>query len=142
VADPEGDDDDVVLVERFEADVDAVRALVADRVPFPVASRPGDRLRVRVLDAVGLDGLALRAAREAVRAGGQVTVIGNADRFGAEASRLVYFDGALAGDVGELAELLGITDVQQAEGPNPDDLVDVTVVVGRDLAGAYGLSGG
>ena len=136
------EDDDEVVSERFEADADAVRALVADRVPFPVAPRPGERLRVRVLDGVGAEGLALRAARDIVRAGGQVTVIGNADRFDAETSRFVYFDPALAAEVEQAAEAFGVEEIQRAEGPNPNDLVDLTVVVGRDLAGAYGLSGG
>ena len=134
---PVTEDDD-----EFDADEDAVFALVADRIPFPVASRPGERLRVRVLDGVGVDGLALRAARDIVRAGGQVTVIGNADRFDAETSRFVYFDANLANEVEEVAEGFGIDEVQRNDGPNPNDLVDLTVVVGRDVAAAYGLPGG
>jgi hypothetical protein len=139
VEDEEGDEDEV---ERFEVDPDAAYVLVADRIPFPVAARPGDRLRVRVLDGVGTDGLALRAAREVVRAGGQVTVIGNADRFDATVSRLVYFDASLADEVDDVASSLGIDEVQREDGPNPNDLVDLTLVVGDDLAGAYGLAGG
>ena len=125
--------------ERFEVDADAAYALVAERIPFPVAATPGARLRVRVLDGVGADGLALRAARDVVRAGGQVTVVGNGDRFDADVSRLVYFDQTLADEVADVAELLGVDDVQREDGPNPNDLVDLTLVVGSDLAGAYGL---
>ena len=128
--------------ERFDVDPEAVYALVADRIPFPGAPRPGDRLRVRVLDGVGADGLALRAARDVVRAGGQVAVVGNADRFGADDSRLVYFDRTLSDEVADVAAFLGVDQVQREEGPNPNDLVDLTLVVGSDLAGAYGLSGG
>ena len=123
--------------EVFEADVEALRALVADRIPFPVADRPGGRVRVRVLDAVGVEGLSLLVARDAVRAGGQVTVIGNADAFGRETSRVTFFDGAVAADAAAVAAALGIGSVEQLPGPNPDDLVDVTVVVGSDLAAAY-----
>ena len=140
--DDDDDDDEDEVPEEFEANEDAVHALVADRIPFPVAPRPGERLRVRVLDGVGVDGLALRAARDIVRAGGQVTVIGNADRFDAETSRFVYFDANLTAEVQEVAEGFGIDDIQRNDGPNPNDLVDLTVVVGRDVAAAYGLSGG
>jgi hypothetical protein len=128
--DPEG---------TFAADPAAVVDLVEERVPFPVASAPGARPRVRVLDGVGVAGLAPRVAREAVRAGGQVTVIGNADRFGSTRSAVVYYDPTLTAPAEELARTLGIDGPDQREGPNPDDLVDLTVVVGTDLAEAYGL---
>jgi hypothetical protein len=126
----------------FEADLQALRALVNERIPFPVASRPGGRPRVRVLDGIGVEGLALRAGRDVVRAGGQVTVIGNADRFDIPESRVVYFDGRVTNWARGIAEAFGIDDVQQLEGPNPNDLVDLTVVVGSDLAGVYGGAGG
>jgi hypothetical protein len=126
----------------FEADLDALRALVNERIPFPVAPRPGARPRVRMLDGIGVDGLALRAARDVVRAGGQVTVIGNADRFDIAASRVVYFEERVASWARGIADAFGIADVQQLEGPNPNDLVDLTVVVGSDLAGVYGGAGG
>jgi hypothetical protein len=128
--------------DRFEPDIEATRDLVAERVPFPIAARPGARPRVRVLDGVGVEGLALQAARDAVRAGGQVTVIGNADRFDADESRIVYFDPAVAAAAEDVAEAFGIDDVQRSQGPNPNDLVDLTVVVGQDLAAAYGLASG
>lgn len=128
--------------DGFVADLDALRALVNERVPFPVAVAPGGRPRVRILDGVGVEGLALRAARDAVRAGAQVTVVGNADRFGAATSRVVFFDARVAGWAADVAAALGIDDVQQLDGPNPNDLVDVTVVVGSDRAGAYGGPGG
>jgi hypothetical protein len=38
-----------------------------------------------------------------------------------------------------VAAALGIEAPERREGPNPDDLVDLTVVVGADLADAYGL---
>ena len=138
----EDDDGGEADVERFRVDPEAAYALVAERIPFPVAAAPGDRLRVRVLDGVGAGGLALRGARDVVRAGGQVTVIGNADRFGADVSRVVFFDESLSDEVADMAAFLGIDEVQREDGPNPNDLVDVTVVVGEDLGAAYGLSSG
>lgn len=133
---PEEDDDGE---EVFDADADDVAALVSERIPFPVGPWPGARPRVRVLDAVGADGLALRVARDTVRAGAQVVVLGNADRFGAEASRVVYFDAGLTRSAEQIGEALAVDRVERLDGPNPNDLVDVTVVVGTDLLEAYGL---
>jgi hypothetical protein len=123
----------------FSADPGAVADFVEDRVPFPVAATPGARPRVRVLDGVGAVGLAPQVARDAVRAGAQVTVIGNADRFGTLGSAVVYYDAALTPAAEAVAAALGIEAPERREGPNPDDLVDLTVVVGADLADAYGL---
>lgn len=134
--------DDVDDAEAYVVDREELQALVEERVPFPVAPHPGARPRVRVLDGVGVEHLALRVARDVVRAGGQVTVLGNADRFDATESRVVYFDPAVEAIAREIAAELGVGEVTQGEGPNPNDLVDLTIVVGSDLADAYGLSGG
>lgn len=128
--------------EIFEPDARELRALVADRVPFPVSATPGGRPRVRVLDAVGQPGLSLRVGRDAARAGGQVVVVGNADRFGATSSRVVYFEASFADAARRIGAALGVLELEQLPGPNPNDAVDLTVVVGADLAGAYGLPGG
>jgi hypothetical protein len=122
----------------FEPDAEALVDLVEERVPFPVGAVAGGRPRVRVLDAVGVEGLALRVARDAVRAGGQVVVVGNADEFGRAESRVVYFDAWLADDADAIGDQVGIVDVSREAGPNPNDLVHITVVVGQDLAAAYG----
>jgi hypothetical protein len=108
-------------------------------VPFPVGTSPGERLRVRVLDGVGADGLQRAVARDVVRAGGQVVLVGNSDEFGADETRLVYFDGALTERAEAMGAELGIP-VEQIEGLNPDDRVDVTVVAGRDRLATYGLT--
>jgi LytR cell envelope-related transcriptional attenuator len=132
---PVGEDAD----GTFVVDPVAVADLIEDRVPFPVAAFPGARPRVRVLDGVGAPGLAARVAREAVRAGGQVTVLGNADEFGATTSAIVYYDPAVSPSAEVLADALGTGPPERRTGPNPDDLVDLTVVAGTDLAAAYGL---
>lgn len=109
-------------------------------IPFPAAARPGNRPRVRVLDGVGADGLALRAAREVVAGGGQIVVVGNTDRFEpSAATRVVYFEPAVADQADAIADELGVV-AEQLGGPNPDDGVDVTVVAGADLLAAYGLT--
>lgn len=109
------------------------------RIPFPVAARPGARVRVRVLDGAGVPGLSLQAARDAVSAGAQVVLIGNADEFDAAETRVVYFDPGVADAAQAVADAFGVEAVQQ-DGPNPDDRIDATVVAGRDLVAAYGLS--
>jgi hypothetical protein len=73
--------------------------------------------------------------------GAEITVIGNADRFGATSSRVLWIDELAEPAARRLAEALGVTEVVRVEGPNPFDDVDVTLVVGADLAAAY-RSGG
>ncbi len=123
---------------RFRADPIETLDLVEDRIAFPAPSRPGFRTRVRVLDGAGADGLALRTARDVVRAGGQVVVVGNADRFDAATTEVFYFDERFADRAGFLALAFGV-EAQRLEGPNTDDQVDVTVVAGADRLVAYGL---
>ena len=45
----------------------------------------------------------------------------------------------MAEDAEAIADALGVT-AEQRFGPNPDDRVDITVVVGPDLLDAYGLA--
>lgn len=123
----------------YTTDPAAVADFAEELVPFPAAARPGDRLRVRVLDGAGADGLTLAFAREVVRAGGQVVVVGNADNFDSTETRLVYFDGALTEAVEAMGEELGVT-VEQLDGLNPDDGVDATLVAGADALATYGLA--
>jgi hypothetical protein len=123
----------------YTTDPAAVADFAEERIPFPAAARPGDRLRVRVLDGVGADGLTLALAREVVRAGGQVVVVGNGDNFESTETRLVYFDGALTEVVEAMGDELGVT-VEQLEGLNPDDGVDATLVAGSDALATYGLA--
>jgi LytR cell envelope-related transcriptional attenuator len=122
----------------FVADAQATFDLFEERVPFPAAARIGGRVRVSVLDGVGAEGLAAAAGRDVVRAGGQVVVVGNADRFDSVGTRVVYFDGALADRVEAFAEQLGV-EAELSTDPNPDDRIDAIVVVGSEAAAAYGL---
>lgn len=123
----------------YVTDPPAVADVLEELVPFPAAARPGDRLRVRVLDGAGADGIQLAVARDVVRAGGQVVVVGNGDTFAATETRLVYFDGALTERVEVMGAELGYA-VEQLDGLNPDDRIDATVVAGADLLATYGLT--
>ena len=127
-------------ITEFRVDLAAASDLTENAIPFPAAARPGARSRVRVLDGVGADGLALRTAREVVAGGGQIVVVGNVDRFEeSAATRVVFYEPALADRAGAIADRLGVV-AEQLGGPNPDDDVDITVVAGADLLEAYGLT--
>ena len=109
-------------------------------IPFPASPAPGVRTSVRVLDGVGADELISRAARAVVEAGGQVVVVGNAERFDAEApTRVIYVEDEAADAASALADALG-AEVEQIESSGSDPVYDVTVVVGADLLRAYGLT--
>ena len=97
---------------------------------------------VRLLDGVGADELASRAARTVVQAGGQVAIIGNAERFDPEApTRVLFVDAEVAASAELLAEALGV-EAEQIESSGADPVYDVTVIVGADLLRAYGLTRG
>jgi hypothetical protein len=111
-----------------------------EHIPFPASPEPGARTVVRVLDGVGADDLAPRAARTVVQAGGQVVIIGNAERFDPDApTRVVYVDAEVAAAAEALAEAFGV-EAEQAASSGADPVYDVTVVAGSDLLAAYGLS--
>ena len=122
------------------ASTDALADFAEAHIPFPASPEPGARTVVRVLDGVGADDLASRASRAVVEAGGQVAIIGNAERFDPEAdTRVVYVDPEVSGAAAALAEALGV-EVEQVESTGSDPVYQVTVVVGVDLLRAYGLS--
>jgi hypothetical protein len=135
---------------RVAETADGSPALVADpaaladfaeaHIPFPASPEPGARVVVRVLDGVGADDLAAGAARAVVQAGGQVALIGNAERFDPEApTQVLFVDPGVAEAARVLAEALGV-EAEQVEPTGADPVYDVTVVAGADLLRAYGLS--
>ena len=65
--------------ESWAADPSSMDELVSRILPFPSASYPGQRPRVRILDATQNRDLILKASSPIVSAGGQITIIGNAD---------------------------------------------------------------
>lgn len=116
----------------FVVDLAAVRALVSSLVPFPASAQPGQRVRVRLLDGLGDPTQALNVSTLLVPAGAEIAVFGNADRFDYATSSVEYFDQAQEGNAQALASVLGVASVTL--NPAGDASVDVSVVVGRDLA--------
>ena len=119
--------------ELFQAQPAAVSAVVADIVPFPVSPVPGARPRVRLLD--GGPDVARRdvAAHILVRAGAEVDIVGNADRFGYLSTSIVYYDPAREADATRLRDALGVGEMRFE--PADSDRTDVTVVLGADFGG-------
>jgi hypothetical protein len=115
-----------------------VAPLLAKLIPFPTGDQPGDRVRVRVLDGVGIPGLTTAAAKALVPAGAEVAIIGNADHFGyASTEVLAVGDGAQAG-AAAMQQALGVGTVSPSD--VLDDVVEVTIVLGSDFATKAGVT--
>lgn len=123
--------------EIFVPEAEATAALLDRLVPLPTPANPGDRVRVRLLSGVGaLDPNALLAT-DLVPAHDQVTIVGNADRFDYDTTRIVYYDDEFAAAAAELQSLLGVGEVTKST--TPADSEDVTVIIGQDLVTSKGL---
>lgn len=96
------------------------------------AAAAEERVRVEVLNAAGLPGLA-RAATERLRAAGlDVVYYGNAPSFGRDTS-LVLDRSGRPDAARDVAEAAGIETV--LERPDTTLYLDVTVIIGRDWVG-------
>jgi hypothetical protein len=116
-------------------DPDQAEELVVEVVPFPSGARPGDRLRVKVLDRTGHADL-VAVARQVARAGGEIVIVGNAGVFDGGPTEAVIADPALGDDVRRLLERLGTGTVRPS--PGSDETVDVTVLAGPELVASAG----
>lgn len=121
-----------------QIDAGAAAPMLARLVPFPTGAVGIPRIRVRVLDGVGQPGLALGAARALVPAGAEIAIIGNADHYGYTTTILRYNGEAQRAAAEKLRQALGAGTVEQST--LLDDVVDVTIVIGRDLAAGYGAA--
>lgn len=99
--------------------------------------RPRERIRVEVLNAAGVPGLARAATQRLRDAGLDVVYYGNASTFGRDSSVVLVRldDRAAARRVGEAA---GIDRIRAER--DTTLYVDVTVVLGRDWAARQGLA--
>ena len=111
----------------YRPDQAAVDALVVETIPLPVGV---GRLRSRVLDGTGTEGLAVQAAQTIVPAGAEIVIIGNAERFDHEEVVVRYYDPAEEAQAQALLDALGGGRLLLREGVT--DTVDVTVIVGSN----------
>jgi hypothetical protein len=118
----------------YIADQQQVLDLVSQVVPFPTPAEPGDRPSVMLLDGTGgvYDQLPVLSA--VVRSGGQVAILGNAERFDLPATEVQVHDPAAAEIAAALAERLGAG--APVEAPLTEATVSITVIVGADRAPA------
>lgn len=125
--------DETPLAEgtRLDVDRDALTELLPTLVPFPTASRPGGRTRVRLLDGTGDAQHVLTAAPLIVPAGSEIVVVGNADRFDYDTTEIRYHDPVLKGAAEELQAALGAGRV--VDDARQTDAFDVTIVLGPDV---------
>lgn len=119
------------LVDQ-QADPAELAAVLAEIVPFPASGVPGDRARVRLLDGSGSRTGALGTAAVLVPAGAEISIFGNADRFDYARTEVRYHEPARQPQAAALAAVLG-TDQVILE-PREQEPVDVTIVIGSDIA--------
>ena len=124
--------------DTYTYDPIASGAQLARLVPFPTGSDSAPRIRLRVVDGVGVDGLAVSAARRLVPAGAEIAVIGNADRFGYATTVVRFTDEAQRPAADAMVKTLGLGAVEQVE--VVDDVVELTIVIGMDFAAQYGFA--
>jgi hypothetical protein len=126
--------------ESFVADPAAVQALIARDVPLPTPANVGDRVRVRLLSGTGPIGSPNAVASAIVSTGGEITIIGNADRFDYTTTQIIYNGDEFAAAAQKLRDALGVGEVSNS--PTPNDIEDVTVILGQDAIAKYGGNGG
>ena len=113
-----------------------LRAEALELVPWPQQPESFLRPRVQLLDGTGDPSIRDALAADVVSAGGVVTVIGNADAFGVEATHFAYHREDLVNDpiTNSIAIQLGVDMTLIEFGEGTDGVVDITVTVGLDQA--------
>jgi len=131
-------------------DGDALSDTIVEMIPFPVAPVSSPRPRVRLLDGADNSRAVLKAAERLVAAGAQIALLGNADTFEIDLSRVVYHGAEAEADAQSYAEVLGASGVEGDSGTGlvldesdeaqeqfdegtDQRTIDVTVVVGADI---------
>ncbi|QGG95686.1 LCP family protein [Actinomarinicola tropica] len=122
--------------ETFVAAPEVLDRVIPEVVPFPASNAGGSRPLVRVLAGTGPQEGTVEVARRVVAAGGQVVLVGNADRFDHAETQITYWDDTRREEAQEVAEALGFGTVTRVD--EVDESADIVVVIGQDLAGALG----
>jgi hypothetical protein len=115
--------------ELYHVDQAELQSLVASVFP---GTKPGaaGRPRVQVLNGTRALGLAQSAADKLVPAGVQVTLTGNAGRLDYDETQVVFYRPEDEAAAQRVQRALGLGRLVLSR--NPIDVVDVTVIVGRD----------
>lgn len=120
-----GEGQDIYQVDREQL-VDVVGSI------FPNAGRAaGVRPRVRVLNGTGELELAQRVSQKLVPAGIEVALTGNANPLGQNQTQVIYYDANKRSMAQKVRDALGVGILVRNR--NETDVVDVTVIVGKDF---------
>jgi hypothetical protein len=116
--------------ELYQVDGAELRALVATAFPGRPAAA-STRPRVQILNGTGAVGLAQQVADRLVPAGVEVKLTGNAARLDFAETQVVFYDAKEQPAAERVRKALGIGKLVLSR--NPLDVVDVTVIVGKDF---------
>lgn len=131
------DTDSATGAERFVPDTARTNDLMATLVQLPTPANPGDRVRMRLLSGVGAVDVTALVSAHLVPANAQITIVGNADRFDYETTKIVYYDDSFETAARETQRVLGVGEVTKSA--TSVDTEDVTVIIGRDVVDKKGL---
>ena len=116
-------------VELYQVDREQLARLTASM--FPSAPRAaGERPRLQLLNGTGAPGLAQRVA-DKLGAGFDVRLTGNAARFDYAETQIVFYDRKQQAVAERVRGALGMGKLVLSR--NPLDVVDVTIIVGKDF---------
>ncbi len=119
------------LFKVYRPDPAALPSYVSRTVPFPTSGTPGQRARVRLLNGTTQQQAALLAAPKVVAAGGEISLLGNADSFDVQTTEVQYVVPEAKAAAEAIATALG---VKATKSPEAAGSIDVDVIVGRDRA--------
>jgi hypothetical protein len=122
-------------LELYKASDDELARTVAPIFGSPVHGQ-APRPRVRILNGTGELELAQKVADKLTPADIQVTLTGNADRFDYDKTQIVYYSVAKRSMAEAVKKAIGIGVL--VHNRNETNVVDVTVVVGKDFHSAGG----
>lgn len=116
--------------ELYQVDTDEVRALVGTLFP---GRKPGasERPRLQILNGTGAIGLAQQVADRLSGEGVEVKLTGNAGRLDYTETHIVFYRRGDEAVAQRIQKALGVGRVVMSR--NPLDVVDVTIIVGRDF---------
>jgi hypothetical protein len=117
-----------------------VASVVAKAIPFPAASPPGSRPRVRVLDGTGQLEHGVPAAMSMAANGAQIDAIGNAATFDVATTQFIINDEAQRARADQLRAALGVGEIVMTA--DVSDSVDITLILGADARNLPSTQGG
>lgn len=117
--------------ELYKVETDELRRMVADTFPGANTTGPGARPTVQILNGTGAIGLAQRV-QDKLGPAVEVKLTGNASSFSYAQTQIVFYDRAEQAVAERVQKQLGVG--QLVFSRTPIDVVDITIVVGKDFS--------